>query len=105
MPRSSHRTASVSPRAKHVVVDLHARGREDDLDERYTPCTDTLVGEPEPIWDGHAHAGTFEGRLGAVPVYNVSVPVMQRDFFELELRVPERAQLARALTSGVILLD
>jgi len=40
-----------------------------------------------------------------VPVYNVSVPVMQRDFFELERRVPERAQLARALTSGVILLD
>ena len=59
--------------------------------------TDTLVGEPETIWTflgndrlaapiaqhepdlvlhGHAHAGTFEGAIGDVPVYNVSVPVI-----------------------------
>jgi uncharacterized protein len=76
----------------------------------YAPCTATLVGEPEPIWTflgtdrlappivehepdlvlhGHAHAGTFEGRLGTVPVFNVSVPVLRRDFWELELTVAD----------------
>ena len=34
---------------------------------------------------GHAHAGTFEGRLGDVPVYNVSVPVMGEDFWVFEM--------------------
>jgi uncharacterized protein len=77
----------------------------------YAPTTDTLEGEPEPIWaflgtdrlagpivhhhpdlviHGHAHAGTFEGRLGDVPVYNVSLPVMKRDFWVFELTVEER---------------
>jgi Icc-related predicted phosphoesterase len=72
----------------------------------YSPCADTLRGEPEGIWGflgnerlagpirehepdlvlhGHAHAGTFEARLAASPVYNVSVPVMGRDFWLLEL--------------------
>ena len=72
----------------------------------YSPCAETLRGEPEGIWaflgneriaapirehepdlvlHGHAHAGTFEGRIGASPVYNVSVPVMGRDFWVLEL--------------------
>jgi Icc-related predicted phosphoesterase len=72
----------------------------------YAPCAETLRGEPEGIWaflgneriaapirehepdlvlHGHAHAGTFEGRIGASPVYNVSVPVMGRDFWVLEL--------------------
>jgi len=72
----------------------------------YSPCTETLRGEPEGIWaflgneriaapirehepdlvlHGHAHAGTFEGKIGASPVYNVSVPVMGRDFWVLEL--------------------
>jgi Icc-related predicted phosphoesterase len=72
----------------------------------YAPCTETLRGEPEGIWaflgneriaapirehapdlvlHGHAHAGTFEGRVGQSPVYNVSVPVMGRDFWVLEL--------------------
>jgi Icc-related predicted phosphoesterase len=81
----------------------------------YAPTTETLVGEPEPIWTflgtdrlappivehepdlvlhGHAHAGTFEGRIGNVPVLNVSVPVMQRDFWELELTVADRATSA-----------
>jgi Icc-related predicted phosphoesterase len=77
----------------------------------YAPTSDTLVGEPEPIWaflgtdrlagpivhhqpdlvvHGHAHAGTFEGRLGEVPVFNVSVPVMKRDFWVFELTCAER---------------
>jgi Icc-related predicted phosphoesterase len=76
----------------------------------YAPCTDTLLGEPEPIWaflgtdrlappivehepdlvlHGHAHAGAFEGRIGAIPVFNVSVPVIRRDFHEIALEVPE----------------
>src|SRR4051812_7886202 len=79
----------------------------------YAPTTETLIGERETIWTflgtdrlpppilehnpdmvlhGHAHAGTFEGRLGEVPVYNVSVPVMGEDFWVFELagerRVP-----------------
>src|SRR5215212_2585753 len=72
----------------------------------YSPCAETLRGEPEGIWaflgneriaapirehepdlvlHGHAHVGTFEAKIGASPVYNVSVPVMGRDFWVLEL--------------------
>jgi Icc-related predicted phosphoesterase len=72
----------------------------------YAPTAETLRGEPETIWaflgtdrlaapivahqpdlvvHGHAHAGAFEGRVGDVPVFNVSVPVMQRDFWTFEL--------------------
>jgi len=72
----------------------------------YSPVAATLEGEPPGIWTflgsdrlaapilehepdlvvhGHAHAGTFEGRIGEVPVYNVSVPVMERDFWVFEL--------------------
>ena len=72
----------------------------------YAPITDTLVGEPPGIWaflgsdrlaapvvrhrpdlvlHGHGHAGTFEGSLDGVPVYNVAVPVMGKDFWIFEL--------------------
>jgi uncharacterized protein len=73
----------------------------------YAPVRDTLAGEPEGIYTflgsgrlaepllhhrpdlvlhGHAHAGTLEGSVaGLVPVYNVAVPVMQRDFWIFEL--------------------
>ena len=72
----------------------------------YAPTADTLRGEPEGIWTmlgserlaapiaehepdlvlhGHAHAGTFEGRIGQVPVYNVAVQVIGRDFWIFEL--------------------
>jgi len=68
----------------------------------YAPTTTTLEGEPRVIWaflgssrfagpivrhrpdlvlHGHAHAGTFEGAIGDVAVYNVAVPVMGRDFW------------------------
>jgi Icc-related predicted phosphoesterase len=81
----------------------------------YSPCTDTLIGERETIWaflgtdrlaapiiehepdlvlHGHAHAGSFQGAVGGVPVFNVSVPVLGRDFWELELSVAERATSA-----------
>src|SRR5438034_287987 len=33
----------------------------------------------------HTHAGTFEGSVGSVPVFNVAVPVIGRDFFVFEL--------------------
>lgn len=72
----------------------------------YSPVADTLVGEPEGLWSmlgsdrfaaaigkykpdlvvhGHAHSGTFAGAIGEVPVYNVSIPVMRRDFWIFEL--------------------
>ena len=82
-------------RCDHRIVLLH-----------YAPTTTTLEGEPRVIWaflgtdrmappigehrpdvvlHGHAHRGTFEGEIGEVPVYNVAVEVMQRDFFVFEL--------------------
>ena len=72
----------------------------------YAPVPETLEGEPPGIWmmlgtdrlaapiaehepdlvlHGHAHAGTFTGAIGPVPVFNVSVPVMGRDFWVFEL--------------------
>ncbi len=78
----------------------------------YAPTSETLAGEPEPIWTflgtdrlappiaehepdlvlhGHAHHGTFEGRIDRTPVYNVSVPVMRRDFWVFELSGVEHA--------------
>jgi Icc-related predicted phosphoesterase len=72
----------------------------------YAPTSSTIEGEPPGIWaflgsdrlarpiadhrpdlvlHGHGHAGTFEGFIGAIPVYNVSIPVMGRDFRVFEL--------------------
>jgi uncharacterized protein len=72
----------------------------------YAPVSDTLEGEPPGIWamlgtdrlaapiaahepdvvlHGHAHAGRFQGAIGTVPVYNVSVPVLERDFWVFEV--------------------
>ncbi len=79
----------------------------------YAPCEATIVGEAPGIWaflgtdrlaapiaehepdlvlHGHAHAGTFEGAIGEVPVYNVSVPVIGRDFWLFELDAPARSR-------------
>ena len=65
----------------------------------YSPTQETLEGEPEgiltflgsdrlaiPIAEyppdlvlhGHAHAGSFEGSIGSVPVYNVALPVLRQ---------------------------
>jgi Icc-related predicted phosphoesterase len=67
----------------------------------YAPVPETLVGEPETIWaflgssrlaapigahrpdlvlHGHAHRGTFAAELGPVPVRNVAVHVLGKDF-------------------------
>lgn len=72
----------------------------------YAPVEATLEGEPREIWallgsdrlaapiaehrphivlHGHAHAGSFAGAIGDVPVYNVSAPVIGRDFCVFEL--------------------
>jgi uncharacterized protein len=72
----------------------------------YAPTSTTLEGEPKGIYaflgsdrlagpiaghtpdlvlHGHGHAGQFEGFIGAIPVFNVSVPVMRRDFWVFEL--------------------
>ena len=72
----------------------------------YAPITETLVGERPEIWaflgtdrlagpllehqpdlvvHGHAHCGRFTGRIGEVDVFNVSVPVIGRDYWLFEL--------------------
>jgi Icc-related predicted phosphoesterase len=72
----------------------------------YAPTSDTLRGEPGGIWTflgcdrlatpiaeyrpdvvlhGHAHAGSFEGAIGSIPVYNVAVHVTRRDFYVFDL--------------------
>jgi uncharacterized protein len=78
----------------------------------YAPTDQTIEGEPPGIWaflgtdrlaapiaehepdlvlHGHAHSGQFQGQIGGVPVYNVSVPVMGRDFWLFELEAPRTA--------------
>ena len=72
----------------------------------YSPVVDTLEGEPpgihtylgcerlatpiaengaDLVLHGHAHAGAFEGSIGAIPVYNVAVHVTGRNFWIFEL--------------------
>jgi Icc-related predicted phosphoesterase len=72
----------------------------------YAPVVDTLDGEPPGIYTylgcdrlatpiaengadlvvhGHAHAGSFEGSIGEIPVYNVAVHVTGRNFWIFEL--------------------
>jgi uncharacterized protein len=72
----------------------------------YAPTTTTLEGEPRSIWaflgtdrmappiemhrpdlvlHGHGHAGSFAGSIGDVPVFNVAVPVIRRNFWIFEL--------------------
>ena len=72
----------------------------------YAPIQATVEGEPEgihvmlgsdrlatPIAEfgadlvlhGHAHAGSFNGCIGKIPVYNVAVHVTGRDFWVFEL--------------------
>ena len=79
----------------------------------YSPVEATLIGEPERLWlvlgadrlagpirkhrpdlvvHGHAHAGSFEGDVDGVPVYNVAVHVMGREFWVFELDAARRDQ-------------
>jgi Icc-related predicted phosphoesterase len=97
---------------------LHAALRAIDLCPfrivllHYAPICETLEGERREIWSllgtdrlaapiaehdpdlvlhGHAHGGRFQGVLGEVPVFNVSVPVMGQDFWIFELKGAPRA--------------
>jgi uncharacterized protein len=77
----------------------------------YSPVEATLVGEPERLWlvlgadrlagpirqhrpdlvvHGHAHGGSFQGDVDGVPVYNVAVHVMGREFWVFELDADAR---------------
>jgi uncharacterized protein len=72
----------------------------------YSPVLDTLEGEPpgihtylgserlatpiaeygaDLVLHGHAHAGSFQGYIGDIPVYNVAVHVTGRSFWIFEL--------------------
>jgi Icc-related predicted phosphoesterase len=58
--------------------------------------TDRLAGpirehEPDMVLHGHAHAGTLQGKIDGVPVYNVSIPLMGRDFWIFELEATRAA--------------
>jgi Icc-related predicted phosphoesterase len=94
-------------------VDAIARGLQESVHSdlrvvllHYAPVEATIAGEPEgihvmlgsarlatPIAEygadlvlhGHAHAGTFEGCIGKIPVYNVAVHVTGRDFWIFDL--------------------
>lgn len=46
--------------------------------------------QPDIVLHGHAHAGSFEGRIGDTPVYNVAVHVTGRDFYVFDLEVTPR---------------
>jgi len=81
----------------------------------YAPVEATLVGEPERLWlvlgadrlagpirqhrpdlvlHGHAHHGSFEGEIDGVPVYNVAVHVMGREFWVFEVDAESRTPSA-----------
>ena len=72
----------------------------------YAPIEATVMGEPpgihvllgsdrlatpiaecgaDLVLHGHAHAGSFEGGIGQIPVYNVAVHVTGRDFWIFDL--------------------
>ena len=72
----------------------------------YAPVEATVMGEPagihvllgsdrlatpiakcgaDLVLHGHAHAGSFAGSIGRIPVYNVAVHVTGRDFWVFEL--------------------
>ena len=74
----------------------------------YSPTIETLEGEPvgihtflgsarlatpiaeyqpDLVLHGHAHAGSFKGRIGETPVYNVAVHVTGKDFWVFDLEV------------------
>jgi uncharacterized protein len=76
----------------------------------YAPTTTTIEGERETIWaflgserlagpiaehqpdavfHGHGHAGTFAGSIGHIPVFNVGAAVPVRDFWVFEFEPDE----------------
>src|SRR5947208_2659675 len=103
-PEQAAVLADICRSAKPRIVAV--LGHHDWHANRSDHLVPTLEGEPRVIWaflgtdrmappigkhrpdvvlHGHAHRGTFEGEIGEVPVYNVAVAVMRRDFFVFEL--------------------
>jgi Icc-related predicted phosphoesterase len=87
-------------------ADAIARGLQAIVLLHYAPVLDTLQGEPvgihtylgserlatpiaefgaDLVLHGHAHAGSFQGCIGDIPVYNVAVHVTGRNFWIVEL--------------------
>jgi uncharacterized protein len=87
----------------------------------YAPTKTTIEGEPETIWTylgserlaepivehrpdlvlhGHGHRGTFAGAIDGVPVFNVGVPVIGRDFWVFELDESGLMREPEAVGSG-----
>lgn len=87
----------------------------------YAPTKTTLEGEPRVIWaflgssrladpivrhrpdlvlHGHGHMGRFEGSIEDVPVFNVAVPVIGRDFWAFELEPSPLRGAAVAVEGG-----
>jgi Icc-related predicted phosphoesterase len=97
-------TAEVEAIARGLQAIVHCDLRVVLL--HYAPVVDTLEGEPigihtylgcdrlatpiaengaDLVLHGHAHAGSFMGRIGEIPVYNVAVHVTGRNFWIFEL--------------------
>jgi Icc-related predicted phosphoesterase len=93
----------------NYMLKLEAAMRKTESDRivvvtHYAPIEATVIGEPEPIYPflgsshlespinnfkakvafhGHAHHGSLEGETKAdIPVYNVSLPVLERSLIE-----------------------
>ena len=47
------------------------------------------------VLHGHAHVGSFEGRIGEIPVYNVALHVIGRDFWLFDVEGSPRPQATR----------
>lgn len=116
--RFVHEAIDEALKLESALAKLHTQTRVAIL--HYAPIQSTVEGEPpeifpflgssrleEPlnrypvtaVFHGHAHAGTLEGQTSnGVPVYNVSMPLLQRThpdkppFYLLELPVAVPAQ-------------
>jgi uncharacterized protein len=108
--------------ATTAEVEALERGLQEVIDAdlrivllHYSPVPETLEGEPPgihtflgsarlgiPIAEyqpdlvvhGHAHSGSFEGRIGETPIYNVSLHVTGSDFYVFDLDVEVRGRAA-----------
>jgi Icc-related predicted phosphoesterase len=85
----------------------------------YAPISDTVSGEPKEIYPflgssrlaepllrrkvqvafhGHAHAGTLQGSMGNIPVYNVARPVLVKEQIEAGFFIYE---LSKAVPNNI----
>ena len=121
-----HAAVEEALKMETALSQLHAAERVVVL--HYSPIVATVIGEPEELYPflgssrleepinryavsavfhGHAHAGSAEGRTSTgVPVYNVSVPVLQGAFAGLPpfriVEIPVSADAAAEASPGAI---